>query len=283
MKTILEIIRLSTDYLTNCSIGNARREAEQLIADVLGMQRMHLYMHHDRPLEEKEMALCREVLKRRGAGEPSQYIRGKVDFFDCSFTVTTDVLIPRQETEILVDKISRYLSAIPNLHQKKLWDICTGSGCIGIALKKRFPELQVTLSDISEKALAVAKKNAEAAAVEVEVLQGDLFHPFQGRKTDFLVCNPPYIAEKEYESLEREVKNFEPKLALIAGETGEEIYRRMAQDLRKFIQSPGKAWFEIGTNQGNALIDLFKSSGFDSILLEKDWSGQDRFFSLEFD
>ena len=158
MHTVIEILKLSTEFLKQKGIENSRRQAEDLLGDALGVGRMGLYLEHDRPLTESELNKCREWLKRRGNGEPLQYIAGKVEFFGCSLIVTPEVLIPRQETEILIDKIVQKLSTI-DLEGKILWDVCCGSGCIGIALKKKFPKLHVALSDISAEALAVAKKN----------------------------------------------------------------------------------------------------------------------------
>lgn len=280
MKTILEIIQLSRDYLEQRSIAHARREAEQLIADVLGLKRLDLYVHFERPLTEEELTQCRSALLRRGKGEPSQYIRGHVDFFDCTFRVNPAVLIPRQETEILVDKIAQTLEK--NAFQgKTLWDMCCGSGCIGISLKKRFPALNVVLSDISPQAIEVARENARLNAVDVECLEGDLFAPFAGRQTDYFVCNPPYIGEKEYLTLDREVQGFEPRQALVAGERGDEMYSAIARHLPQFLLPGGKAWFEVGTGQGSQVKSYFGAPCYTRIAVENDWAGHERFFFLE--
>lgn len=159
MKNIQEILQLSTEYLAKKQIENPRRQAELIISLALQMPRMDLYMQFDRPLDEQEISVIRDNLRRRAEGEPWQYIHGEVEFYGCRITVTPDVLIPRQETEILVDKIVSLLRK-NDISKKKLWDMCSGSGCIGIAIKKAIPELQVTLSDISEKSLAVAQENA---------------------------------------------------------------------------------------------------------------------------
>ena len=281
MKTLLEIIRLSTDHLNRLGIPSPRREAEELIADCLNLKRIDLYIQYNYPLNEDELEKCRDSIKRRCKGEPSQYIRGFVDFFNCKILVNPNVLIPRHETEILVDIISKKLEKEASLQDKVLWDICCGSGCIGISLKKKFPELSVTLSDISKEALLVAKENAAINNTDVNFLLGNLFEPYGDRKADYIVSNPPYIAESEFQSLQKEVAQFEPKLALISGSTGLEFYEYFAKHIRKYLQPHGKAWFEIGAGQGNALIDLFKFNKFDTISVEKDWSQHDRFFSLE--
>lgn len=282
MQTILDILTLSSDYLAKRGIENPRRQAEDLVSDVLGLKRMDLYLLHDKPVDEKELNVCREWLKRRGQGEPLQYIVGTVDFLGCHLEVNRDVLIPRPETEILADIIANGL-AKEDVAGKTLWDVCCGSGCIGISLQKKFPQLGVVLSDISPKALAIAQKNAEANDVAVTLQCGDLLAPFAGQKADYFVCNPPYIAAHEYSGLQREVRDHEPKGALIAGETGLEIYRRLADELPLYLKPRAKAWFEIGAGQGVALLELFKAPHWRFSQVAKDWSGKERFFFLEFE
>jgi release factor glutamine methyltransferase len=280
MKTILEILKLSTDYLQERNIRNPRREAEDLISDALKLNRLKLYMDFDRPLTDEELTLCRSWLMRRVKGEPLQYIRGEVEFLDCKIKVSPAVLIPRQETEVLADKVIQSLAS-QDLAGKTLWDVCCGSGCIGIAIKKKFPQLDVVLADISSEALKVAQTNAGLNNVEVVFLQGDLLQPFKGRKTDFLVCNPPYVAAKELATLEREVRDYEPHLALISGDSGLEFYARLVRELPPFLKPGAKAWFELGTGQGPAILRLFSGPPWVNCRIEQDWSGHDRFFFLE--
>ncbi len=280
MRTLLEVLTLSTEYLEQHGIQNPRRQAEELISDALGMQRLDLYLQFDRPFSESELDLCRKRLARRSKGEPLQYIKGEVDFFDSKIFLNQNVLIPRQETEILADIVATQLQK-DDLNGKYLWDVCCGSGCLGIALKKKFPQLQVVLSDISAEALELAKKNALFNQVEVKCLQGDLLKPFEGSKTHYLICNPPYIAESEFSGLDVEVREFEPRKALVSGPSGLEFYERLASDLKGFLASPAKAWLEIGSTQGPAVYELFKKAGWQSCEVKKDWAGKDRFFFLE--
>lgn len=280
MKTLLDIIQLADGYLKDKGIARSKREAEELIADVLSLRRIDLYLQFERPLEEEELQKCREALKRRGSREPTQYICGKVSFAGLGLTVNKSVLIPRQETEILVEKISNQLRDLP-LEGKILLDLCAGSGCIGLALKKRFPLLTVYLSDLSQEALEIAGENAKNNGCDVHLLQGDLFNPFKGKTCDFFVCNPPYVSEKEFVELEPEVRQFEPKVALVGGETGLEFYQRIALELPSYLNSPGRVWMELGRNQGENVKSLFKNSIWTSLQVEPDWSGVDRFFSLE--
>lgn len=279
-KTILEVVRLSTEYLKQKGIDSPRRQAEELISDVLGVARMQLYLEFDRPLISQELDKCRESLSRRGKGEPASYISGKVEFHGCTLKVNRHVLIPRQETGILVDMVIKQL-ATQSLEGKILWDVCCGSGCIGIALKKRFPELQVLLSDFSADALDVAKENARQNDVEVTALQGDLLAPFAGKKAHYFICNPPYVSEAEYPTLDPEVRDYEPRLALVAGNGGLEFYERLSKELMGYLHPSAMGCFEIGHTQGCGVQALFSGHPWKQNRIEKDWAGHDRFFFLE--
>lgn len=280
MKSLIDVLKLSTSYLQQRNMQQPRRLAEEVIADALGIKRLELYMQFDRPMIESELELCRLRLARCAKGEPIQYIRGDVEFLNCSIKVTPAVLIPRQETEILVDKIIQELSQC-DLSNKILWDICCGSGCIGISLKKKFPELQIVSSDLSADALAIARENAKSNAVDVTFLEGDLLNPFDGKQANFVVCNPPYIATHELEKLDSGVRDHEPKMALISGTTGLEFYERLAQGLPSHLLPHSKVWFEMGKGQGNAIKEIFNGAFWKSCRVEKDWAGHDRFFFLE--
>lgn len=261
MITLLHIIERAANFLEKCKIQRPRRSAEEVIADALGKKRLDLYLEFDRPLETSELDLCRVAIQRRGKGEPAAYIAGKVAFAGVTLEVNSAVLIPRPETEILVE----------TMHNLKgvLWDVCTGSGAIAIALKKRFPDLRVIASDISEKALQVAQRNAKRNKVDIEFLLGDLLEPFEG-ECDYLVCNPPYVLPEEYGALSWEVRGFEPKEALLGGYA---FYERLAKG-RSSVKK--KIWLEIGSGQGSKVKEIFQGG-----LVEKDWAGHERFFSLE--
>lgn len=282
MKLLREILHLSAEYLSQKKVSNPRRQAEEVIADALKMKRLDLYLQFDRPLNDEELKRCRESVQRRSLGEPAQYIRGEVSFLDCTISVNSSVLIPRQETEILVSKVIDELEK-KGTKGKVLWDICCGSGCIGIAIKKTFPELDVFLSDISPEAIEVARLNAKRNGVEVSCIQGDLLQPFQGQMADYVVCNPPYVSFEDYEHLEREVREFEPKVALVAGNGGTAFYRRLSEELSGYLKSPARVWLEIGHNQGEAISQLFKAPMWKKVYFESDWSGNHRFFFLEFE
>ncbi|MFS8563322.1 MAG: peptide chain release factor N(5)-glutamine methyltransferase [Rhabdochlamydiaceae bacterium] len=238
MKTILEILQLSAAYLEEKGIDGARRQAEELLAHILKLKRIDLYMQFDRPVEEEDLTLLREFIKRKGKGEPVEYITSEVEFYHTKLRLTPAVLIPRQETEILASKIAE---SLPD-ESLVVWDVCAGSGCLGISFKNARPKWNLTLSDISKEALAVAKNNAEINRIEVSFLEGDLLAPFGGKKADVIICNPPYITEEEFLSLDLSVREFEPRGALVGGPTGLEFYERLARDLPQFLVPGGKVF-----------------------------------------
>ena len=274
MKTLGQILKLSCEYIENKNSSHTKRAVEELLAHTLGFKRLDLFLNFEKPLTEDELVRIRQNVSRLAQNEPLQYIEEFVDFYGCKIHVDKRVLIPRPETEILVDKI---LSEIPQ--KAKLWDVCTGSGCIGIALKKAKPSLQVTLSDISQNALVVARNNAEINNVEIDTLQGDMLDPFVGQTADYIICNPPYISEVEYETLQPHVRQFEPKQALVSGKTGLECYERLIIKLSEVIHPGSVLWLEIGHEQGKALTSLFSSIGHVQVL--KDLSESDRFIRVD--
>jgi release factor glutamine methyltransferase len=273
MITLLEIIRRSETFLANHGIERPRHLAEEIIADALGMKRLDLYLQFDRPLTEEELASLRRVVMRGAQQEPLAYIAGCVDFAGVKLKVDRSVLIPRPETEILVETVVLTLQALP-LEGKVLWDMCCGSGCIGIALKARFPLLKVVLSDVSEAALETARLNAQGA--DITFKQGDLFAPFVEEMCDFFVCNPPYISECEFAHLPATVRKWEPSQALLAGPTGLEYYEQIACCLRSYLNLQGLAWLEIGRGQGTSVANIFNSQGW-HCQITPDWAEHDRF------
>ena len=282
MKTLGDVLTLTADFLKDKQLPRARRTAEEMVAHSLKIKRLDLYMQFDRPVLESELEILRPMLKRAAKGEPVEYITGEVSFYHCAIKVTPHVLIPRPETEILVDQACRLLKAEqkPGLHA---WDVCTGSGCIGIAVKKACPDLTMALSDRSAEALQVAQENAEKNGVEVELRCGDLLEPFCGSKADVVFCNPPYVSDKEFIELGRSVKDFEPKEALCGGADGGDFYRRLSAELPALLNPGAKVFLEIGNQQGELLKALFSGKEWKTARLEKDWSGHDRFFFLEFE
>lgn len=282
MKTLGDVLKLAGGYLKEKKIERSQRVAEDLLASLLKIKRLDLYLQFDKPLKEEELTLFREMILRRSQGEPLEYILGEMEFYGCHLKITKDVLIPRPETEILLDKICKNLEEW-DLNRKVAWDVCTGSGCLALGLKKKFSCFNVIASDLSIKSLNVAKRNADLNNLEVSFLQGDLLAPFAKQKADIVLINPPYVSQKEYEALDREVREFEPKMALVGGESGLEFYERLAKELPFYLNSKAKVFFEIGFNQGEKITTFFSSSCWREKFFEKDFSGHDRFFFLEFE
>ncbi len=212
--------------------------------------------------------------------EPEAYVKGSVEFYHLHLEVNSNVLIPRQETEILADKV---ISRV----KKRGWseftvvDLCTGSGCLGLAMKSIFPKARVILIDICEKALAVARGNALKNGLDVECRLGDAIDGYEGPEIDLFLANPPYVTREEYESLDPSVKDFEPKKALYGGEDGLDIYQKISTPLYRSMKEGGLAAFEIGWKQREGFIQIYSANSWKSIVCEKDWSGHDRFFFLE--
>jgi release factor glutamine methyltransferase len=273
MKVLSDILKISTEFLAQKGIASPRRQVEELLSHVLKIPRIEIYVQFDRPLVEPELEKLRTYLKMRAQKMPWQYIVGEVQFLGCTIEVNRDVLIPRPETEILADMVVKELPQAPVV----IWDICCGSGCLGIAIKKKRPDCTVILSDLSLKSVEVAKRNAAKNEVEVIVRQGDLCHPFKGEKADVIVCNPPYISEGDYDMLEPEVRDWEPKEALVGGKQGNEIYERLAKELPSYLKPQAQVYLEIGAGMGESVKNILLSAGWSSAHVFKDWSSHDRF------
>lgn len=274
MKSVEELLPLCADYLKGRGVEQPRRQAEELLAAVLGIRRLDLFLQFDRPVEDAQVDQFRGWMVRRGKGEPTQYITGCVEFFGCEICVAPGVLIPRPETELLVDRIARAIEG-----EGRLLDLCCGSGCIAIALKRRFPKLEVVASDLSSEALKQARENGRRNGVEITWIESDLFDSIEG-KFHYIVSNPPYVAQRELAALQREVRDWEPEGALVSGESGYEIYERIASEAPAFLEAGGRLWLELGFGQGERVCKLFSWGRCE---VASDWSGHDRFFALEFD
>lgn len=281
MKTALDVLTLSSDFLKQKGVVSPRRIAEHLLEAVLGVSRIELYMQSDRPLNEGELSRYRGFIQRAAKHEPWAYIVGEVEFFDCLIAVTPDVLIPRQETEIMLDLVCGRLKE-DKLEGKVALDLCCGSGCLGIGLKKALPQLDVIASDLSKEALEVASENAKRNQADLKFLQGDLLVPLGKQKIDYLLCNPPYISQAEYEELDLSVKGYEPQLALVGGASGMEYYTRLEEVLPEVLNPKARLFFEIGEMQGEMIQEVFSHHKWKNQEIRQDFSGKDRFFFLEY-
>ncbi|MCP4406069.1 MAG: peptide chain release factor N(5)-glutamine methyltransferase [bacterium] len=274
--TILEILRWTTDFFKQRGVDSPRFTAELLLAHVLGQERMYLYVHFDQPLQQEEREQYKVLIRQRADGVPTQYLTGTQEFWSLEFRVTPAVLVPRPETEHLVDAA---VALARQCLQPKILDIGTGSGAIAICLKHEFPEADLFAGDISEAALDIAAQNAKTLLKDesgVSFRQGDLCAPFAGMSFDLIVSNPPYISTKEYESLDREVKDHEPEEALHAGEDGLDVYRRLIAEAPDYLKAGGHVLVEIGYGQKDAVVKLFEARGFELHEIIKDYAGIER-------
>lgn len=259
--TLRRIVRWMTDDFQKRGVGSARLDAELLAAHALGIDRVSLFMDLDRPLDVRELEAIRALVPRRRRREPMAYILGRREFWGLDMKVGPSVLVPRPETELLVE---RSLPHLPEDAEVRHLDLCTGSGCVAIALATERPMAQVVATDLSEDALEIARTNSVAHGVDgrVELLRGDLFAPLAGRVFDVITANPPYLAARELDECEPDVRDFEPRLALVAGEGGLEVVARLAAGLDAHLAPTGHAFFEVGAGQAAPAAALFRAQGF---------------------
>jgi release factor glutamine methyltransferase len=287
--TILEVIKKTTPYFEKQGIESPRLTIELLLAHLLKKKRMQLYLEFERDLDEKTLALLREIVKRRVAGEPLQYITGETEFFGLKFMVDKRVLIPRPETELLVETVIKRLTAerpqagtpvLPTTSEvAKIVDVGTGSGCIAISLAKKLPEIEITAIDVSAEALEVARGNSKLHEVEknIRFLESDLLDNIpSGFVADAIVSNPPYIADGEIAKLPKEVRDFEPVRALAAGEDGLKVIRRLVMNARRVLSPSGFMALEIGAGQRLGIEEIFGQQRWDVVEVVKDLQGHER-------
>ncbi|MBU2506414.1 MAG: peptide chain release factor N(5)-glutamine methyltransferase [Bacteroidetes bacterium] len=278
MLTVLESITLSTDFLEKKGIESPRMNAELLLAEILNCKRLDLYLAFDRPLVDKEIVKYREFISRRGKFEPLQYILGKVEFYGLEFKVNRSVLIPRQETEILIDTIKE---GVNNSHPLKILDIGCGSGNISITLAKNLTNSTVLGIDISKEAIETAlinmKNNDCEKNVEfniADIMDVNFANSYSG--FDIIVSNPPYVSESEYQNLQKEIINYEPPTAVTDGNDGYKFYRRISEVSAEILNPNGKLYFEAGAGQAEKIKTIMTDNGFTNIRFAKDYLGIDR-------
>lgn len=253
---------------------NSAFEARELLLRALSISREEYYLHPSLPVTDEEEARFRALLARRLEGMPLAYLLGEWDFYGRTFTVTPGVLIPRPETEELVEEARNYLSG-----KEKVLDLCTGSGCVGITLALELPELAMTLGDVSDAALAAARENAKRyPAANVRVLYDDALAPSEERY-DMIVCNPPYVALSD--PLSEEVARHEPALALFGGEDGLDFYRAILRYRLSLLPSGGRIVFECGETQSRKVAHILETFGAKAIRIRTDLSGKGRIVSGE--
>ncbi|NVJ08299.1 peptide chain release factor N(5)-glutamine methyltransferase [Myxococcus sp. AM001] len=273
--TIRKVLTWTTQHFEKRQVDAPRLTAEILLSYVLELSRVRLYVDLDRPLSKEELGAYRALIERRMAGEPTQYLTGVREFYNRPFKVDARVLIPRPETELLVEAALRML---PRDAPGRALDVCTGSGCIAISLAAERPQATVIATDLSPDACALARENAQALGVadRVTVLQGDLFAPVPaGERFQVVVSNPPYIASEEIAGLSAEVRR-EPKLALDGGPDGLVAVRRVVTGARQWLEPGGLLAMEIGEDQGPAVLELLRAAGYADARVEKDLERRER-------
>lgn len=272
-KTIRNLILAAKNELNKSCVGESGIDAQIFMMKAVNMSKTEILINPEYELNEEQLADFRNMVEKRKSGIPSQYIIGKCEFMGYDFFVDENVLIPRADTEVLVEKVLEF-SKENNF--KNILDMCTGSGCIAISLVLNGIEKAVG-ADISKGALNIAEKNAEYNNVKnkTEFIHSNLFENIGG-VFDAIVSNPPYIPREDIKSLMREVKDHEPLSALDGGDDGLDFYRKITEESRKYLKSGGMLFYEIGYNQSKDLHNIMEENGFEKITTVKDYAGLDR-------
>jgi len=298
-KKLAQVTRLGAEYLSRYGVSDALAEAEYLISSALNIRRTDIYLRGDEDVPEETLAILRRmIMERATTGKPSSYITGKKEFYGLEFSVNEECLIPRPETEIMVEEIINSCSAAPHEASSPAMtasgrtlnalDIGCGSGNIAICLAKFIEKIFVWAVDISYGAVLKTLENALANGVypKIAAYKGDLFSPFSDVRYkgffDIIVSNPPYIADKDLPSLDAGVYRFEPRVALAGGSDGLEFYRRIIPAAKFFLARGGRIYLEMGAGQRKEIEDMFKMEGYSGIIVRQDYNGIDRVISASF-
>ncbi len=273
--TVLEVLQSTTAYFQKRDIENPRLNAEHLLAHVLGRKRMELYLDFDRGLRESELAPLRELVKRRGLGEPLQHLLGTVEFCGRSFRCDKRALVPRPETEQLVELLISHFKS--KMAYTRMVDVGTGSGVIALTLAAEFPKAEIVGADISEDALMLARENAERVGMvdRVRFLRSNLLESVQP-DFDVIVANLPYVSTEDRPNLSREVLH-DPEVALFAGARGDELVRQLIVLAPSWLRPGGMLAMELGIGQSEKLVAALAEKNYRDIWTEKDYSGVIRF------
>lgn len=255
--TSRKLLDWTAGHLERKGVDSPRLAAEMLLAHVLEVPRIQLYTDLDRPASPLERAAFRELVERAADHEPVQYLVGVAHFFSMRFEVNRDVLIPRPSTEALVEHVVQHAKRTPGFHQPAIADLGTGSGAIAVALARHLPDARVVATDVSDAALAVARRNAQRHGVtdRIDFRQGELFEPLSG-PFHFLCANPPYISDAEWAELAPNVRDYEPRQALYGGPDGLVVIRPLILGAARHLEDPGQLVVEIAASQKRAALDL---------------------------
>lgn len=268
--TYREAVEFGTKSLTDAGVPDAALDAWYLLQMVCRIERSYYYVHGEEDITQDAQKEYEIAVQKRAEHIPLQYIIGEQEFMGLRFKVNSNVLIPRQDTETLVEQVLKIVK--PGM---KVLDLCTGSGCVLISVLKNAPELTGMGSDISKTALLVAKENAKLHEVDAEWVRSDLFDNIT-ETFDVIMANPPYIPTGEILSLMPEVRDFEPENALDGGADGLDFYRKIAGQVKDYLNPGGYVYMEIGYDQGEAVSELMRNAGFTEVEVIKDLARNDR-------
>jgi release factor glutamine methyltransferase len=273
--TVLEVLQSSTAYFKKRAVDSPRLNAEHLLAHVLGRKRIELYLEFERHLEEAELAPLRELVKRRGQGEPLQHLLGTIEFCGHTFQCDKRALVPRPETEQLVELLASKINGQSS--DLRIVDVGTGSGVIAITLALKFPKADIHATDVSEEALTLARENAErlAASERIRFINTNLLDGLDGM-FDVIVANLPYVSAGDRSNLGPEVLH-DPAVALYGGERGDESIRRLIEEASGHLQPGGLLALEVGIGQSPSLTQLLAEKNYHDIEAKRDYSGTARF------
>ncbi|MCE5194624.1 MAG: peptide chain release factor N(5)-glutamine methyltransferase [Nitrospiraceae bacterium] len=276
---VIEKIKEVSTLLESKGIEDSAKEAVLLITETLQIDKHTLYAK-DIEITYETSGFIDSLVQRRIRREPIQYILGHVDFFGLKIKVGKGVLIPRPETEIIAEEVIKIL---PSEAEVKILDLCTGSGCLAFAIAKNFPYSKVFGTDISDRALEYAVENAKINNIKnISFFSGSLYEPArQFTPFDLIVSNPPYIKKNDIDSLQQEIKDWEPHTALDGGEDGMEFYRKIISDAGKYLSDNGCVFLEIGMGQADDIAKIAKQAGFSDINIIKDFAGIERVFRIK--
>ena len=274
---IKDLLSVAADYLRQKEIENPRLTAEVLLGHSLKLERIDLYLNFDKPLTRGEVSDFRKLIQRRIGHEPLQYITGKQEFWSLDFEVNRNVLVPRPETEVLLEQAIHLVKTIPLLSERplRILDLCTGSGVISVVSAREMGDVHVWATDISQDALEVAKRNADAHNVsdKITFLLGDLWGPLQNLRFDLILSNPPYVSTGEYPHLPPEVRDHEPKIALDGREEGLHCIKEIIKFAHGFIDSGGWLVIEMAPVQtGTVMTMMDRMNAYTGIRRVKDYS-----------
>lgn len=281
--TVRRLLEWTTPFFTRKGVDAPRLSAELLLAHVLKVPRIKLYTDYERPLEEGDLGAYRELVRRAAEHEPIAYLTGTAHFFNLEFEVNRDVLIPRPDTETLVENVLQLARNQPGMESPRVLDLCTGSGCVAAAIAVHLKSATVLATDISAAAVALARRNMErlGLAGRVVVEQGDLFEALK-KEVDvqpfhLIVANPPYIPKEQIASLDRNVRDYEPLAALDGGLDGLAVHRRILAGAAERLLAGGRVYLEIAFDQGELARQIAgEHPEFEDVRILKDYGGRDR-------